>query len=71
MLIRKIIEENKDDLKLFRKAADKTGFIQHVEAMLTEFKHYCIQPEDLIPKQKSSLLEHLPGLYQTSCMIWN
>ncbi|MEK3887431.1 helicase-exonuclease AddAB subunit AddB [Bacillus sp. FSL K6-3431] len=52
MLIRKIIEENKEDLKLFKKAADKSGFIQQVEAMLTEFKHYCIEPEDLILKRK-------------------
>ncbi|MBS4177435.1 helicase-exonuclease AddAB subunit AddB [Lederbergia citrea] len=52
MLIRKIIEDNKDDLKLFKQAADKMGFIQHVEAMLAEFKHYCVQPEDLILKQK-------------------
>ena len=52
MLIRKIIEDNKEDLKLFRRAADKAGFIQHVEAMLTEFKHYCVEPEDLIQKRK-------------------
>ena len=52
MLIRKIIEDNKDDLKLFKQAADKTGFLQHVESMLKEFKHYCIQPEDLVLKQK-------------------
>ncbi|MBS4218042.1 helicase-exonuclease AddAB subunit AddB [Bacillus sp. FJAT-49711] len=47
MLIRKIIEDNKDELKLFKKAADKKGFIEHIERMLTEFKHYCILPEDL------------------------
>ncbi|MBS4198651.1 helicase-exonuclease AddAB subunit AddB [Bacillus sp. FJAT-49732] len=47
MLIRKIIEDHKDDLKLFKKAADKKGFIEHVERLLTEFKHYCITPDDL------------------------
>lgn len=52
MLIRKIIEDNKDELKLFKQAADKTGFLQHVELMLKEFKHYCIQPEELVLKQK-------------------
>ncbi|MBW8350383.1 helicase-exonuclease AddAB subunit AddB [Bacillus sp. IITD106] len=52
MLIRKIIEDHKDDLKLFKKAADKKGFIEHVERMLTEFKHYCITPEDLYISQK-------------------
>ncbi|MGE8205175.1 helicase-exonuclease AddAB subunit AddB [Heyndrickxia sp. NPDC080065] len=48
MLIRKIIEDKKDELKLFQRASDKTGFIQHVEMMLTEFKRYCIQPEDVL-----------------------
>lgn len=52
MLIRKIIEDNKDNLKLFKKASDKSGFIQHVETMLTEFKHYCVQPEDLYLKRE-------------------
>lgn len=47
MLIRKIVEDKKDHLKLFGRAADKTGFIEHVETMLTEFKRYCIKPEEL------------------------
>ncbi|MEH7073666.1 helicase-exonuclease AddAB subunit AddB [Neobacillus drentensis] len=47
MLIRKIIEEQKEQLKLFQRAADKTGFIQQLEQMITEFKRYCIRPEDL------------------------
>ncbi|MEH7180839.1 helicase-exonuclease AddAB subunit AddB [Neobacillus vireti] len=48
MLIRKIIEEKKDQLKLFQRAADKNGFVQQVEQMITEFKRYCIQPNELI-----------------------
>ncbi|MCJ7840388.1 helicase-exonuclease AddAB subunit AddB [Lederbergia sp. NSJ-179] len=51
MLIRKIIEEHKDELKLFKKASDKAGFIQHLETMMTEFKHYCIEPEKLAEKK--------------------
>ncbi|MDQ0268798.1 helicase-exonuclease AddAB subunit AddB [Cytobacillus purgationiresistens] len=51
MLIRKIIDDKKDELKLFQKAADKNGFIQQVEQMMTEFKRYCIQPEELAEKQ--------------------
>ncbi|RDU35519.1 helicase-exonuclease AddAB subunit AddB [Neobacillus piezotolerans] len=47
MLIRKIIEEQKDQLRLFKRAADKNGFIQQVEEMLMEFKRYCIDPENL------------------------
>lgn len=52
MLIRKIIEDHKDDLRLFRKAADKSGFVQHVEGMLKEFKNYCITPNELQAKQE-------------------
>ncbi|SFA79507.1 MULTISPECIES: helicase-exonuclease AddAB subunit AddB [unclassified Bacillus (in: firmicutes)] len=52
MLIRKIIDERKDDLKLFQKAADKNGFIQQMEQMMTEFKRYCIRPEELVEKQQ-------------------
>jgi len=48
MLIRKIIEEQKEQLGLFQRAADKTGFIKQLEQMITEFKRYCIRPEELI-----------------------
>lgn len=52
MLIRKIIEDKKEELKLFGRAADKTGFVQQVESMLTEFKRYCIEPNTLMLKKK-------------------
>ncbi|MFK2825839.1 helicase-exonuclease AddAB subunit AddB [Bacillus sp. B190/17] len=52
MLIRKIIEDKKEDLKIFSGAADKNGFISHVESMLTEFKRYCITPQELEEKQE-------------------
>lgn len=47
MLIRKIIEEKKDELKVFKRSADKQGFIAQLEALITEFKHYCISPDEL------------------------
>lgn len=52
MLIRKIIEDRKEDLRLFGRAADKSGFVTHVESMLNEFKHYCISPEELSARQE-------------------
>lgn len=51
MLIRKIIEDKKDELKLFQRAADKNGFIQQVEQILTEFKRYCVDPDELAERQ--------------------
>ncbi|WP_019153306.1 helicase-exonuclease AddAB subunit AddB [Robertmurraya massiliosenegalensis] len=47
MLIRKIIEDKKEELKLFEKAADKNGFIVQMEMLLTEFKRYLVKPEEL------------------------
>jgi ATP-dependent helicase/nuclease subunit B len=54
MLIRKIIEDKKDELKLFQRAVDKNGFVQQVEQMITEFKRYCITPEEIIQKVEIS-----------------
>ncbi len=50
MLIRKIIEDKKDELKLFQRAADKNGFIQQIEQMITEFKRYCVSPQEINDK---------------------
>lgn len=47
MLIRKIMEEKKEELKVFRRSADKQGFVTQMEQMLVEFKRCCIQPEQL------------------------
>lgn len=47
MLIRKIMDDKKEDLKMFRRSADKQGFIAQMELMLAEFKQYCIQPDDI------------------------
>ncbi|MBM7694008.1 ATP-dependent helicase/nuclease subunit B [Peribacillus deserti] len=47
MLIQKILEDKKDELKIFQRSSDKQGFIGHVEEILTEFKRYCISPGKL------------------------
>ncbi|MDQ0217576.1 helicase-exonuclease AddAB subunit AddB [Peribacillus cavernae] len=47
MLIRKIIENKKDDLKMFSRSAEKQGFIVQLEEMLAEFKRYCVNPEEI------------------------
>ncbi|PLT27708.1 helicase-exonuclease AddAB subunit AddB [Peribacillus deserti] len=47
MLIQKILEDKKEELKIFRQSSDKQGFIGHVEEIITEFKRYCITPEKL------------------------
>ena len=47
MMLRKLVEQYKQEFKVFAKASDKNGFIQQLEAMLTEFKRYCFSPQEL------------------------
>lgn len=54
MLLRKIIEHRKDELKVFTRAADQNGFIKQLEEMIAEFKRYCITP-DLLQEKSTQL----------------
>src|SRR5690625_2127975 len=47
MMLRKIMEQRSEPFLMFEKAADKQGFIQELEGMMTEFKRHCITPEIL------------------------
>ncbi|MCQ6265459.1 helicase-exonuclease AddAB subunit AddB [Fictibacillus sp. WQ 8-8] len=47
MMLRKIIENKKQDLKVFKKASDQNGFYELMENMITEFKRYCVDAEQL------------------------
>ncbi|WP_214482482.1 helicase-exonuclease AddAB subunit AddB [Bacillus sp. SM2101] len=57
MLLRKIIEHRKSELKVFSKAAEKSGFITHVEGMLTELKRYCIDANELKQTHEQLILK--------------
>lgn len=47
MMLRKLVEQYKQEFKVFTKASDKNGFIEQLEVMLTEFKRYCLTPQEL------------------------
>lgn len=47
MMLRKIIEQQKEELTLFAAASEKEGFITKLEQMLKEFKQYGLEPESL------------------------
>ncbi|WP_226670020.1 helicase-exonuclease AddAB subunit AddB [Metabacillus litoralis] len=47
MMLRKLVEQYKQEFKVFAKASDKNGFIEQLEVMLTEFKRYCLSPQEL------------------------
>ncbi|WJV32210.1 helicase-exonuclease AddAB subunit AddB (plasmid) [Rossellomorea sp. AcN35-11] len=42
MLLRKIVEEKKKELLVYKKAADQSGFIDQLEEVISEFKRYCV-----------------------------
>ncbi|GAA5416674.1 ATP-dependent helicase/deoxyribonuclease subunit B [Paraliobacillus ryukyuensis] len=60
MMLRKIIEERTTDWKMFQKSLEKQGFIEQVEAMITEFKRYQVTPT-LLAMQLSEMerFQHL------------
>ncbi len=47
MMLRKIIEHRKNELKVFGRSCEQQGFYEHVEQMVTEFKRYCISKEQI------------------------
>ncbi|MEK4484853.1 helicase-exonuclease AddAB subunit AddB [Psychrobacillus sp. FSL H8-0484] len=42
MLIRSLLEDNKEEFKLFKRAATKRGFTDQIEVLLKEFSRYCL-----------------------------
>lgn len=45
MILRKIINEKTDPFLMFQKAVEKTGFIEQLEGIMTEFKRHRITPD--------------------------
>jgi len=42
MLVRSVLEENQEEFKLFRQAANKRGFTEQIGDLLKEFSRYCL-----------------------------
>lgn len=59
MMLRRIVENRKEHLRLFSSATKQTGFIDKMEEMLTEFKRYRITSESL--EHKRMQLENKQG----------
>lgn len=47
MLLKKVLEENKKELKLFNKASRQEGFLREFDSLLSELKQNCISVEFL------------------------
>ena len=61
MLLHKILEETKDELKFFAKAGRQKGFVNTMSDTITEFKRYNITPKLLKEAQASISDEELKG----------
>ena len=46
MLVRSVLEENREAFKLFRQAASKRGFTEQIGDLLKEFSRYCLDHAD-------------------------
>ncbi len=47
MLVRSVLEDNRDEFKLFRQAASKRGFTEMIGDLLKEFSRYCLNYETM------------------------
>lgn len=48
MLIRSLLEDNKDEFKLFNRAATKRGFTDQIEVLMKEFSRYCLDHATMV-----------------------
>ncbi len=55
MLLKQIFEENKDNLKVFKKAIKQEGFLREVDNLISELKQNCISAEFLEQTAKYNL----------------
>ncbi|WP_408010627.1 helicase-exonuclease AddAB subunit AddB [Pseudalkalibacillus sp. A8] len=58
MLLRKVVEKQKDQLILFHKSSEQSGFYELLEEMITEFKRYCFGASDLEELERNLLGEN-------------
>lgn len=47
MLVRSVLEENREQFKLFRQAASKQGFTEQIGDLMKEFSRYCLDFETM------------------------
>lgn len=64
MLVRSVLEENRDELKLFRQAADKRGFTERIGDLMKEFSRYCLDTPALTQLQDSLSAGNAPRTLQ-------
>ena len=72
ILLQKIMNEQKDDLTIFKSFANRPGFVSKMSEMISEFKSYCIEPQMLtqdiiyenLSKPSQKKLQDIAKLYE-------
>ena len=70
MLIYKIIESLKDELKIFSTAASQQGFVSNISDIISELKQYKINPEELLTASADMENEFLKSKLQDISKIY-
>lgn len=56
LIIRKIIDDNKNELLFYKKSGNKSGFIDEMSNLISEFYNYNIKPDILNKKFQNNIL---------------
>lgn len=59
MLLRRLLEQRRDEIRVFRRSTGQPGFADTLARTLGEIKNYCVEPEDLV--SASAALRDLQG----------
>lgn len=59
MLLRRLLEQRREEIKIFRRSASQPGFADTLARALGEVKNYCVEPEELV--SASAVLRSLHG----------
>lgn len=59
MILRKIVRQHSTRFRVFHKAAEQSGFFELLAQTLTEFKRYCLNPEQV--SEQAARLNGAPG----------
>lgn len=60
MLVRSVLDENQEQFKLFRQAANKQGFTEQIGDLMKEFSRYCLDFETMEELQEQLVIRNAP-----------
>lgn len=64
MIVRSVLEEHKEEFRLFKQAASKHGFAEQISDVMKEFSKYCIDPQTFSEMQAMLAAQDAPRMLQ-------